>query len=80
MIGKTHKFRRFTDFANHQDKEELEGSSCHFLYCDYIITPLCEPRMNFREVFQIFLEKNLKRLSSVSCIMTGEPPAKRQKN
>ncbi|EGC02686.1 hypothetical protein CUS_7119 [Ruminococcus albus 8] len=35
----------------------MEGLSCHFLYCIYMITLLCEPNMNFRADLLDFLKK-----------------------
>ena len=78
MFGKTNKFRRFTDSANHQDQEILEGLSCHFLYCTYMIPCLYEPCMNFRKDFLI-LSRRLNRFLD-KILSSSNPDADLQKD
>ena len=78
MFGKTHKFRRFTDSANHQDQEILEGLSCHFLYCTYMIPCLYEPCMNFRKDFLILSRKRNRFLCKI--LSSGNPDTDLQKD
>ena len=44
---------------NINTKKLVEGSSCYFLYCNYMIPPLYEPYMNFLAAPQNFFNRFL---------------------